>query len=326
MLKLFNLLRCMFWQRWVLKNSFLKKFTSKFGIRGELVLVGKRQLWVDSFGDRKDPALLLLMGGGCQGIIWTEDFCEKLAAEGLFVLRFDQRDTGFSSYCDWEIEPYTLLDMAKDVKDLLDEFQISKAHLMGISMGGAIAQLMGAHFPSYVRSLTLLATTNYFYPLGSAMQGKVSENFLLPYPEPAWLKWVLEVEKLPRFAFGKRIRKHMEGWRILNGNRVEFPGKYYFNVLSLSIQRQRSYKALLNHRSALLASLDLVYQTKGKIDVPTLIIQGGCDPLFPQEHGRHLASSIKGSKYWVIEEMGHNFCPCFHEKVSKEVISFIKGC
>lgn len=315
----------MFWQRWVLKNDFLKKISSKLGIRGKLVFVKKRQFWVDSFGDRKDPALVLLMGGGCQGIVWTEDFCEKLAQGGLFVLRFDQRDTGFSSYFDWKTEPYTLLDMATDVKDLLDEFQIAKAHLMGISMGGGISQLMAAHFPSYVRSLTLLATTNYFYPIGFAMQGKVGKTFFLPYPEPAWLRWVSEVEKLPWFAWRKRIREHMEGWRILNGNGTEFPQKYYFKVLSLSIQRQRSFKALLNHRSALLASLDLVYETKGKIHVPTLIIQGGCDPLFSQEHGRHLASSIEGSRYWVIEEMGHNFCPCFHEEVAKEVISFTKG-
>ncbi|MES2199744.1 MAG: alpha/beta hydrolase [Chlamydiota bacterium] len=312
-----------FWQRWILKNSFLSKLAPSMGIRGQIVKIGGSDLWCDCFGDKNNPAMILLMGGGCQGIIWTEVFCQKLAALGLFVIRFDQRDTGLSSYTH---HPYTLLDMAKDVTSLLDRLDVKKAHLMGISMGGAIAQIIAAHFPSYVHSLILMATTNNFYPIASAMKGEFSHEFALSSPEEAWFLWVKEVEQLPIFSFRRRIRKHMDGWKILNGLKTKFPREYYFHLLKESVKRQRSYKSLLNHRTALLASLDILQKTEGNIHVPTLIIHGEHDPLFPKDHAEHLSSTMAHSKLLLIEEMGHNFCPCFQEQVVEEVGSFVSAC
>lgn len=310
-----------FFQRWLLKNTVIANLVSKIGVRGKIIKIGDSDLWCDFFGDKNNPALLLLMGGGCQGIIWTEAFCEKLAALGLFVIRFDQRDTGLSSYFK---KHYTLLDMAKDVVNLLDQLNIKKAHLMGISMGGAIAQIIATHFSSYVNELVLVATTNNFYPIASAMKGEFHRQFTVSSPEPEWFEWVGEMERMPFYAFRKRMRKQMDGWRILNGKKTEFPYKYYDHLLKESIKRQRSYKALLNHRSALLSSLDLLLATNGKINTPTLIIHGGCDPLFPKDHAESLSSSIPSSKLLLIEEMGHNFCPCFHDVVIKEIEVFLK--
>ncbi len=310
-----------FWQRWILKNSFLSKIASSMGIRGQIIEIGDSDLWCDFFGEKSNPALVLLMGGGCQGIIWTPAYSEKLAAAGFYVIRFDQRDTGLSSYCK---KSYTLLDMAKDVIKLLDRLGIKKAHMMGISMGGAISQILAAEFPSYVRSLILIATSNDFRPIAAAMKGEFHQEFPVSYPEREWFLWVKEVEQIPVLAFRKRLKKHMDGWRILNGKKTEFPYKYYLHLLKESIKRQRSYKALLNHQSALLASLDILQETKGNIPVPTLIIHGGCDPLFPKDHPKSVASSIVHSKLLLIEEMGHNFCPCFQLQTIEEIIVFLK--
>lgn len=310
-----------FWQRWILKNCLLSKIAPLMGIRGQIVKIGDSDLWCDFFGDRNNPALVLLMGGGCQGIFWTEAFCRKLAAVGLFVIRFDQRDTGLSSYCK---DPYTLLDMAQDVVCLLDRLNIKKAHMMGISMGGAIAQIIAAHFPSYVDSLILLATTGNFYPIAAAMQGDFSSQYSFSSPQQEWFQWVKEAEKLPLLALRKRVQKHMEGWRILNGKKTEFPYEYYLHLLKESVKRQRSYKALLHHRSALLASLECLSKTKGNINVPALIIHGGCDPLFPKDHANSLAASIAQSKLVLIEEMGHNFCPCFQDRAIEEMTVFFR--
>jgi len=278
------------------------------------------ELWYDSFGDRKNPPLLLLTGAACQGIIWTKTFCKKLASLGFFVIRFDQRDTGFSSYTDI---PYTFLDMANDAIGLLDALSLSAAHFMSISMGGAIAQIAAVHFPSRVLSLTLIATTNDFYPVAAAIRGEREKNFALSRPELEWFNWVKEVEAISPFAFIKRLRKHILGWRILNGKRVSFPSFHYARLMAVSIVRQRSYKALLRHRTALLSSLEQIRDTQGKIKIPTFVIHGGNDPLFPKDHAEHLAASIPGSTLLLIEEMGHNFCPCFHDDIIREVGSFI---
>lgn len=310
-----------FLQRWILKNCFLSKLAPSMGIRGQIVKIGNSDLWCDFFGDKNNPALVLLMGGGCQGIFWTETFCEKLAALGLFVIRFDQRDTGLSSYSK---DSYTLLDMAKDVVNLLNQLNIKRAHVMGISMGGAIAQILAAHFPSYVHSLILVATTGDFHPVAAAMEGDFTPQHSLSSPEKEWFQWIKEAEELPLLAFRKRIQKHMEGWRILNGKKTEFPYGYYLHLLKESIKRQRSFKALLQHRAALLASLDCLLKTQGNINVPALIIHGGCDPLFPKDHAKSLAASIAQSKLVLIEEMGHNFCPCFHDLAIEEMTVFLR--
>ncbi|MBS0627462.1 MAG: alpha/beta hydrolase [Verrucomicrobia bacterium] len=311
-----------FLERWILKNSFLRVLAKFLGIKGQIIEIEGGDLWCDFFGDKNNPAMVLLMGGGCQGIIWTESFCENLAKTGLYVIRFDQKDTGLSSYSSG---PYTLLDMGKDVISLLDRLHIKKSHMMGISMGGAIAQIIAAHFPSYVHSLILLATTNNFYPVAGAIRGDLKTTYSLSSPKPDWFRWIEEVEKIPVYAFLRRLKKHIEGWRILNGDRTEFPEKYYRHLLVRSIKRQRSYKALLNHRKALLASLDLVQKTEGNIKVPTLIIHGECDPLFPKDHPKHVASTIPLSKLLLIKEMGHNFCPCFQSDVVKEISEFIES-
>ena len=130
-------------------------------------------LCYETFGDPSDPAALLIMGLGAQMVAWQDDFCLELAARGLYVVRFDNRDIGRSTHLQgpppslgqllrYSVPPtnYTLADMAQDAVGLMDELGISSAHVIGASMGGMIAQTLAARHPTRVRSLvSMLSST-----------------------------------------------------------------------------------------------------------------------------------------------------------------------
>lgn len=296
---------------------------SFLGIPGRILRVGASEIWCETFGIKKNPCILLIMGGGCQGICWGESFCEKLASQGFFVVRFDNRDTGFSTSYSKKC-PYNLMDMAKETVELLKVLGISKAHICGISMGGAIAQLIAFSFPSYVSTIILMATTSDFAPLAKAFSGTSSSNSNLSGPSRPWLQWLQEMEAIPLFHIGSQLKKHLEGWEILNGSKTPFEKTYYKAMMRRTLLRQRSWRSLLHHKNALISSVQAVKETEGKIIFPTLIIAGCQDPLFSEDHAENLAANIRGSCLYKIEEMGHNFNPCFFEQVAQKITGFIQ--
>ena len=312
------------WQRWILKSPLKGKVASYLGIQGDILKSNKIDLWFDCFGNPENPAFLLIMGAGCQGILWTGSFCRKLAEQGFFVIRFDNRDVGFSSYCNYKKDPYTFKDMALDALGLLDALGIDKAHLMGISMGGAIAQIMATLEPSRVKSLTLISTTSDFRPLASVADNLSFQGLTLSAPTKEWFQWMVELEKLPSLAIVRKVKKHLEGWELLNGGSAPFEREYYKGLMKKSLSRQRSHLSFLNHRSALLASLDILRDTQGKINAPSLVIHGSKDPLIPKDHGEYLASSIPGSSLMLIETMGHNMNRCFYDEILEEAVTLAK--
>jgi pimeloyl-ACP methyl ester carboxylesterase len=285
-------------------------------ISGKISTVNGINLWNQTFGKKDDPCFLLIMGAGCQGILWTNSFCKKLAGKGFFVIRYDARDTGRSSYFDYQKQPYTLLEMAKDAVGLLEALDVRRAHVLGTSMGGAVAQLLAAYFPDRVLSLTLVATTSDWRNVIYAMKGLSLDNLPLSSPTQKLQDWIqslsLQGETL---SWKQKLQKQFEGWRILNGSKVAFDKRYYQTLFIKSCLRQRSYKSLLNHAFAIVDSLDLLLKTKGKIKIPTLIIQGEEDPIFQKDHAVDLANSIPGSELLLFKEMGHNLNACFHDSI-----------
>ncbi len=312
------------WQRWVLKSPLKNGDASYLGIRGSILKSNGIELWVDCFGNSRDPAFLLIMGAGCQGILWTESFCESLAEKGFFVIRFDNRDVGFSSYCNYKKTPYTFRDMAFDTLGILDALDIEQAHFMGISMGGAIAQIIATEFPYRVKSLTLVATTSDFRPLAAVIENTSLQGLSLSAPTKEWFQWMTELESLPSLALIKKVKKHLDGWELLNGQSAPFEREYYKGLMKESLSRQRSCFSFLNHRTALLASLDILRDTEGKIKAPSLVVHGAKDPLIPKDHGEHLASTIPGSAFMLVESMGHNMNRCFYGDILKKVVPLAK--
>jgi pimeloyl-ACP methyl ester carboxylesterase len=263
------------------------------------------ELCYEIFGDAGAEPILLIMGLGGQMIYWDDDFCRLLAERGFRVIRFDNRDIGKSSKLSGgkrlgAIEllklrvlnipvaaPYTLLDMAKDTTGLLDALGIKSAHLVGMSMGGMIAQEIAISFPERVRSLTSImsSTGNPKTP-----QPTREAMAVLMAPPPA--------TKEEYFA------RHAQTWKVLRGG--SFPEDEALD----RARAERNFERGLNPAGtgrqlrAILASGSRK-ERLASVTAPTLVIHGTIDPLARPEGGKDTAASIPGAKLLMIEGMGH---------------------
>jgi pimeloyl-ACP methyl ester carboxylesterase len=255
---------------------------------------GAVEIEYEAFGDSGDEALLLINGLGSQMTRWPEAFCALLAARGLFVVRFDNRDVGLSTWC--EGLDYSVGDMAGDAAAVLDAVVKAAAHIVGISMGGMIAQVFASTFPERTLSLTSIMsnTGNPDLPPPSvaamealmARPGNPSDpNFIkdtvaraLIIGSPAY-PW-------PDGALAARARAEAE--RAFNP-----PG----------VARQMAAVRSGGDRRPLLA----------KIAAPTVVLHGADDPLVPVAGGRDTAASILGAELIVVPGMGHDLPPALYE-------------
>jgi pimeloyl-ACP methyl ester carboxylesterase len=257
------------------------------------------------FGDAGAEPMLLIMGLGSQMILWDDEFCAQLAARGFRVIRFDNRDIGKSSRLTGgkrlsPIEllklrflkipvaaPYKLIDMAKDTTGLMDALGIQSAHLVGVSMGGMIAQEIAISFPERLRSLTSIMSTTGNPKLPQATR---EASAILMAPPPA-----TKEEYLVRFA---------QTWKVLRVG--SFPQD---EALDPS-RAERIFARGLNPAGvgrqlrAILASGSRKERLRA-VKAPTLVIHGTVDPLVRPEGGKDTAASIPGAKLLLIEGMGH---------------------
>jgi pimeloyl-ACP methyl ester carboxylesterase len=262
------------------------------------------ELCYDTFGDRKAPPLLLIMGLGAQMILWDEAFCAGLAACGFFVIRFDNRDIGRSSKINGEapalpklIEnaltgkpinaPYTLRDMAADAVGLLDALGIKRAHVVGASMGAAITQELAIQFPDRLLSATCIMGT--------------SGDPRLPPPTQEAMEVLMSPSPAEKEAF---LERFLWTWRVLRGSAFpeteERERARGFRIF----ERGLNPPGVARQLAAIFASGD---RTKAlpSVRMPTLVIHGTADPLVPVEGGRAIAAGVPGSKLVEIEGMGH---------------------
>nr|WP_154888795.1 alpha/beta hydrolase [Paenibacillus xylanexedens] len=263
----------------------------------------------DSYGSEKNETILLIAGLGTQMIRWTVPFCEMLAARGFRVIRFDNRDTGlsthFSNHATLDFEalaktlmsgklpdlPYTLDDMANDTIGLLNALGIKKAHVVGRSMGGMIAQLMASQYPERVLSLTSLMSTtgNPELPPTST---EVMALMTGPAPNP------MEDEEgylAHSVAFAKRIA----------GTGYPFEEDAYRSLIREEIQRAYDPGSVGRQIAAIAVSGDRRARL-AKVKVPALVIHGVEDPMFVPACGRDTAEAINGAELMLLEGMGHD--------------------
>jgi pimeloyl-ACP methyl ester carboxylesterase len=259
----------------------------------------------DTFGDPSSPVLLLIRGLAHQMIGWDEKLCNMLADEGLYVLRFDNRDVGLSSKIDEagapdigeivaaflqgeEIQPpYTLDDMADDSVGLLDALGIEKAHICGVSMGGYIAQIIAIRHPNRLLSLI------------SMESGTGAPD--LPQGTPEAMAALMEPTPAEREAF---IEHDLKTFRIASGSKVALDEELTRKQAERAFDRCHYPEGGLRHLMAVLATGDRTEALK-LVAVPTLVIHGSEDPLLPVEHGKATAAAIPGAKLPVIDGMGH---------------------
>jgi pimeloyl-ACP methyl ester carboxylesterase len=265
------------------------------------------EICYETFGDKKNPAFLLIMGEQGQGIVWPTKFCELLAQKGFYVIRYDQRDSGLSSCIDFEKNPYTLLDLAEDAVHLLDALGIKKAHLFGLGMGGTIAELIASKYPERVASLAVMGTEFDLRPYNLAMEGLPQKPGLLSPPKEEYLQKLKEIQKTPATTDDEKVEKQTEEWNLLLGrpldeNATRAMAREY-------LKRSLHSENLKNYSKAMLRSEDMVQAVHSKVLAPTIIFLGSEDPLLGYDHVEALARAIHSSDCYYVQGLGHLLDP-----------------
>lgn len=263
-------------------------------------------LATQSLGDPKDPALLLVMGATASMLGWPDALCEGLAARGLFVLRFDHRDTGLSTTCPPGAPDYAVEDMAEDVVAILDAHGLTGAHLLGMSLGGYIAQMVAVDHPGRVRSLTLVASE----PLGW-------EGEALPQIAPAFLDHFAALAALD-WSDRKAVEDFLlETDRLCAGSATPFDAAAARARIAAVLDRTDRPASMFNH-----AALDVRRDWSGavgQIGCPTLVIHGTDDPILPLPNGQAIAAVIPGAELMVLDGVGHELPPARLEEIAARV-------
>lgn len=250
------------------------------------------ELCAETFGDRADPALLLIMGATASMVWWPEELCLRLAARGRFVIRYDHRDTGRSQVYEPGVTRYTVDDLAADAIGLLDALGVAAATLVGMSLGGFLAQLIALRAPARVRSLVLIASE----PLGPGDPG-------IPEIDPALLAHHARAATLDWRDPDAVVEFQVAGWRLLSGSARPFDEPLVRAMASEDVRRARDLRSALNH--ALLSGGDQWFGRLAEIRQPTLIVHGTDDRVLRFAHGLALARAIPGAELLALDGAGH---------------------
>jgi len=265
----------------------------------------------DTFGDPGAPPLLLIMGLGAQMISWDEEFCELLARRGFHVTRYDNRDVGLSTRLDHlgrpnlsavangsEPPPYRLEDLADDAAGVLEALGIERAHVVGASMGGFIAQVLAIGHPSVVLSLTSIM---------SAPGGMTDNVPATPEAMEALLK--------PPPADREGMIEHGVWMSSRISGPQHFDPEEARRKRTRAVDRSVSVDGTARQLAAVAAARSRVEQLR-QLHVPALVVHGEADPLVPVENGRLTAGAIPGARLLLLPTMGHDLPrPCWPEIV-----------
>jgi pimeloyl-ACP methyl ester carboxylesterase len=246
-------------------------------------------LCVEAFGSRDDAALLLIAGGASAMDWWDDDLCRGLAAGGRFVIRYDHRDTGRSTSFPAGRPSYSQRDLAGDALGVLDAFGVARAHVAGLSLGGALAQRLAVEDPTRLLSLTLMSTSPG--PLDEATGDPAGR----PGPATDWTDRESAVERLVAdvLACGGPLTAPEAQLRAMAGL-----------VFDRTIDMAASQ---VNHWRA--AAGPPIRDRLGTITTPTLILHGTADPVFSMAHAEALAREIPGARLVPLPDVGHEFPP-----------------
>ena len=261
--------------------------------------LGAVKLCYETFGDPADPALLLIMGLGTQMVAWREDFCRRLVERGFFVIRYDNRDSGKSTSMKGrpvtmlelvtkhvKKPPYTLAEMADDAIGLLDHLGIERAHVVGASMGGMIAQHVALRYPGRLLSLVSIMSTT-----GGRFVGQ---------PRLAVLPLFLSRPG------GKDdyIERAVRLFRAVGSKRL-FDEGYVRESAALSWERGINAAGTGRQLAAITADGNRSSRL-GRVTAPTLVIHGKDDKLVSPSGGRATAKAIRGARLLMLDDMGHD--------------------
>lgn len=265
----------------------------------------------ESFGDINNPTILLIMGATASMIYWEEDFCKRLSNKGFHVIRYDNRDTGKSITYAYGHPEYTFEDLADDAIEVLDAYKVDKAHIVGMSMGGIITQIIALKHSDRVLTISLIMTSNFDSNLPKK-DSKVTEAL----GELKIKNWQDKDEVIECF-----IKKS----KVLVGSKNIFDEEKIRRLNEEEFNRASNLQSIDNH--GFIRGWGLYLSRTSEINVPTLVIHGTEDPIIPYEHGVYLSEVIPNAVLVTLEGAGHELHYNDWDKIinaiSKRVSSFI---
>jgi len=291
-------------------------------VRSGSAISGDLKLYYEDMGDVDDPPVLLIMGLGAQLLLWRTAFCEQLANQGLRVIRYDNRDIGLSSKTEhhrtgqslpsrmvrfWVGLPsraaYTLEDMADDAAAVLDHLGIERAHIVGASMGGMIAQIFAARFIARTKSLAVIFSSN--------------NRPFLPPPAPRALLAILKgpPPHSPREVIVDNV---VRVTKITGSPAYQAPEEQVRAEAAENYDRSYYPWGVARQFSAVLGSGSLVRYDR-RIVAPTVVIHGRADRLMRPFGGRAVARAIQDARLVLFDGMGHDLPQQLWDRVISEL-------
>jgi pimeloyl-ACP methyl ester carboxylesterase len=266
---------------------------------------GDVELYYETFGAAGDPALLLVNGLGSQCTNYDERWCEKFAAEGYRVIRFDNRDTGLSSKLDDRI--YALRDMAGDALAVLDAVNVDRAHVLGVSMGGMIVQRLAIDHAD-----RLLSATSVMSRTGEAEYGQSSAEALAVLTAP------------PATSRDEYIDRQIAALQVY-GSKPEWIDEPYLRARAgRAFDRCYCPAGVARQMQAVMHDGDRAAELR-TVTVPMLVVHGDRDTLIDPSGGRRTAELVPGARYVEVEGMGHDYPMAVWDDLVETWSAFARG-
>lgn len=283
------------------------------------------RLWSESEGKAHDPAVLLIAGGNLSGYSWPGPFVAALIRGGVRVIRFDHRDTGKSTVTtDFHQHPYGFDDLVADALAVLDAWDIERAHVVGMSLGNTIVQLMAIRHPNRIASWCAMLggalDVDFDANIERAIAGAPSIDGL-PLPTDRFLEVLNLMSEQPHTA-DELLEQRVEKWRLLNGAGIPFDEEAFREYEQRAIDHAGNAEEPIVHHMIRQPSVDVATHL-ATVRSPLLAIQAQSDPAAPPPHSQHLADLVPHSRHVTIHDMGHAISPHVHDRLATAICDHV---
>ena len=273
------------------------------------------EIYYEQVGDPSRPPLLLISGLGAQVTGWHEHFLLRMADAGFYVTVYDNRDVGYSSWLDHlgvpetasimtgeSVAPYFLSDMAADGAALVSSLELGPVHVVGVSMGGMIAQQFAIDFPELTKSLTSIMSTPHSNDVGQ------------PTPEALAMLTRSRSEDFEEFMV-----EEIESWRLTAGEFYPLDESWIRDSAKSSWTRGQNPAGVMRHLAAIVQSPDR-RPMLANVVVPSLVLHGLADPLVTPSGGEATAAALPNGTYVTYPHMGHSLPEPLWDDVIGEIV------
>ncbi|MEJ2640143.1 MAG: alpha/beta hydrolase [Desulfosarcinaceae bacterium] len=291
-------------------------------LKGETGYVrsGNTEVWYESIGNNASTkgAIVLFMGIANDALGWPQGFIDRLVDSGYRVIRYDYRGTGMSDWMpDWKEAPYALADLAGDAKRILDKLNVERAHLVGVSMGGMVAQEFAIDFPRRALTLTSIMSS-----------GNILDENIKAISKKITFGLIKIAIKYGLFPTERRLIKMVVAARVLlRGDadyRIDVKGTAQQVLYNLRKRKGFNRHASAQHQEAVRRSGSR-YERLKDLKLPSLVIHGKNDPFVPIEHSQKLASVLPDAKTSWVSNMGHDLPPSLYDTLITSMIDHFKS-